>query len=223
MGDINRKGDTEVNVVNKITQAVLAVTSNGDDPVDLLRVGGTALTLGQKVMASSIPVVMSSDQSPIPVTQAPALLPNVFSVVAESTGQGTAETNRLLLRNPGGSGKTIQLSNAWLSNFHTVQSGVRFRFYSNPTVTAAGATLTIPRSNIGGVANSIATAHATPTTSAFGAKMIAVGVPSIENGGTVVFDLRFYTSILPGNDLLITAQAGGTNRQPSISLQWAEV
>lgn len=200
------------------------VTAQGNTPTDLLRVGGGVITLGQKAMAASVPVVMASDQSPIPVTQSPALLPNVFSVTTESPASGTTETARLLLRNPGGSGKVIQITNGWLSNFHTVTSSVRFRFYAAPTVTAAGAGLTIPRSNIGGSANSIATAHATPTVSAFGTLMFAVGVPSIENGGTVVFDLKFYTSILAGADLLITAAASsGTGRLPVISLQWAEV
>lgn len=190
--------------------------------VYLVDVNGNTL-IGQKASAASIPVVISSDQSAIPVTQAPAVLPNVFSVSTEASGQNTTETNRLLLRNPAGSGKTIQISNSWLSNFHTVQSGVRFRFYASPTVTAAGATTPIVGSNIGAGASTIATAHETPTTSSRGSRMISVGVPSIENAGTIIFDLKFYTSIFPGNDLLITAQAGGSNRVPVISIQWAEV
>lgn len=36
--------------------------------VNLTRVGGTAITEGQKVMASSLPVVIASDQSSVPIT-----------------------------------------------------------------------------------------------------------------------------------------------------------
>lgn len=45
-------------------------TLQGNPPwtVDVIRVGGSAVTLGQKLSASSIPVVLSSDQSAIPVT-----------------------------------------------------------------------------------------------------------------------------------------------------------
>lgn len=40
----------------------------GTSDVNILQVGGTAITLGQKTMAASLPVVIASDQSPIPVT-----------------------------------------------------------------------------------------------------------------------------------------------------------
>lgn len=50
-----------------------AITANGDSPTDLLRVGGGVITLGQKAMATSLPIVIASDQTPIPVTtQQPA-------------------------------------------------------------------------------------------------------------------------------------------------------
>lgn len=45
--------------------------------VNITQVGGTPLTLGQKVSASSIPVVIASDQSPIAVTGTISTSPNV--------------------------------------------------------------------------------------------------------------------------------------------------
>src|ERR1035437_6778993 len=52
---------TPVNVVQP-TGSLLNAT------VDLASVGGTALSLGQTTSALSLPVVLASDQSPIPVT-----------------------------------------------------------------------------------------------------------------------------------------------------------
>lgn len=40
-----------------------------DQEVDLVEVGGVAISLGQKAMAASLPVVLPSDQAAIPVTQ----------------------------------------------------------------------------------------------------------------------------------------------------------
>jgi hypothetical protein len=67
MADIARRGDLDVRVVNPTTQTGLAVTSNGDNPTDILRVGGASLSLGQKAMSASIPMVLASDQSAVPV------------------------------------------------------------------------------------------------------------------------------------------------------------
>jgi hypothetical protein len=51
----------------------LALTGSGtDQDVNLVSVSGTAITLGQKVMASSLPIVIASDQSAIPVTTTPS-------------------------------------------------------------------------------------------------------------------------------------------------------
>lgn len=50
----------------------IKVDSDGTTNVDLTKVSGTAISLGQKVMASSLPVVISSDQSAIPVSFTPS-------------------------------------------------------------------------------------------------------------------------------------------------------
>lgn len=44
------------------------LTPAGTQDVNLTEVGGAAVSLGQKTMADSIPAVISSDQSPIPIS-----------------------------------------------------------------------------------------------------------------------------------------------------------
>lgn len=51
-------------------------TASGEAKVDLTVVSGSAITLGQKTMANSFPVVISSDQTAVPV------------VIVDSTGSG---------------------------------------------------------------------------------------------------------------------------------------
>lgn len=46
----------------------LRVTATGTSDVNLTEVGGASITLGQNTMANSIPVVISSDQTALPVT-----------------------------------------------------------------------------------------------------------------------------------------------------------
>jgi hypothetical protein len=46
----------------------VVTTSGAEQNVNVNEYGGVATTLGQKVSASSIPVVLASDQSPVPVT-----------------------------------------------------------------------------------------------------------------------------------------------------------
>lgn len=50
------------NTIGGVTQ------SSGPWTMNLTQVGSTSVTLGQKLMAASVPVVISSDQSPVPVT-----------------------------------------------------------------------------------------------------------------------------------------------------------
>lgn len=45
-------------------------TSSGDpSEIDLVKVGGSSISLGQTTMSASFPVVLASDQSPVPVSQ----------------------------------------------------------------------------------------------------------------------------------------------------------
>jgi hypothetical protein len=66
-------GEAKVTVTEPLpagTNVIGAVTQSGGPwTQNLTQVGGSAISLGQKTMANSLPVVISSDQSAIPVSQ----------------------------------------------------------------------------------------------------------------------------------------------------------
>lgn len=82
---------TGSNVIGAVTQ------SGGPWTQNLTQVGGAAISLGQKTMAASLPVVLSSDQTAIPVTQSTS--PWVTSDLADGAGlsPGTAGTKSILI------------------------------------------------------------------------------------------------------------------------------
>lgn len=69
--------------------------------VNLAQVGGTAVSLGQKVMASSLPIVIASDQSAVPVSAASLPLPTGASTSAlQTTGNTSLASIDAKLTNP---------------------------------------------------------------------------------------------------------------------------
>lgn len=60
--------------IRALTSADVVTVDQGTTPWvnNITQIGGSAISLGQKVMASSIPVVIASDQSAIPVSQSGA-------------------------------------------------------------------------------------------------------------------------------------------------------
>jgi len=99
--------------------------------------GSTAPTVGQKAMASSVPVVMASNQSAIPVTQAGSS-EITFTVMSLNT---TLSNNKSLLSifNPVGSGVKIKLREFYIRNPQTsAVTGVAgdFRIYRFAKATA---------------------------------------------------------------------------------------
>jgi hypothetical protein len=91
--------------MNKIYVAILLVLlcssptfaqmlASGGAATNITQVGGTNLTLGQKAMTASIPVVIASDQSSLGVTVSGTLSSNVAQVGGNtvSTGNGTTGT-----------------------------------------------------------------------------------------------------------------------------------
>lgn len=70
---------------------IVSVTSSGggaDTDVNIAQVGGAVVSLGQKVMANSIPAVLASDQSAIPVTDNSGSL-TVDNPILSVVGGGT--------------------------------------------------------------------------------------------------------------------------------------
>lgn len=71
-------------------RSIRALTNTDVVKAQLQDNAGTAITLGQKVMASSIPVVLASDESTLPISAASLPLPTGASTLAEQQTQTTA-------------------------------------------------------------------------------------------------------------------------------------
>lgn len=72
---VDGSGNVNVNVINSTT----------DQNVNLTKVGGAAITEGQKTMSASLPVVIASDQSAVPISAASLPLPAGAATSANQT------------------------------------------------------------------------------------------------------------------------------------------
>lgn len=197
------------------------VDSNGAEEVNLKTSGGVEL-LGQQVSAASLPVVISSDQSTIPVSVVPPAGADVFSAVGERTGVGTSEVPVMLLKNPSGSGKVLSINQILLINRHTVSSLVIFRCYSSPTITANGTAISIPTLDIGSGNTTVAEAYQSPTISANGTLMMTTTASGRANANPNAMQFAGTLTLQPNTSILVTAIADGTNRVPVITMIWSE-
>lgn len=112
---VSQKIPTNI-AVNPSTNAMLVEISGGatDQDVNLISVSGSTITLGQKAMASSLPVVLASDQAAIPVTLTSTtitgtvaatqsgnwtsrIVGNAGATLDSTVGVGTAPTNQVVV------------------------------------------------------------------------------------------------------------------------------
>ena len=162
---------------------------------------------------SDIPVYANDDSN---LADAQKMFVTNFEVSAI----GTTEIPVALFRNPSGSGKAVKLFRLTMSNLHTVTSFIRVRAYGAPTVTADGTALTESCTFFGGSAP-VVESFSSPTVSANGSRIAQWVVPAFSNALIIPLDYMF---ILPANtQILLTAQADGTNRVLGGSIIWAEV
>lgn len=222
------------------------VDANGAVEVNLRTSAGAEL-LGQQVSAASLPVVISSNQTAVPISAASLPLPTgaatettlsaintklinpselavqnkTFSMNFEVSGVGTTEIPVALFRNPSGSGKTVRLIRLTISNLHqTANTFIRVRGYVAPTVTSDGTTAGGGCTHIGQAGPS-ALSFFSPTVSANGTRIGQWNVVSSANALVIPLDMLF---ILDANtQMLMTAQADGTNRIIAGALIWAEI
>ena len=144
----------------------------------------------------------------------------VFITNFEVSGIGTTEVPVALFRNPSGSGKLVKMYRLTMSNLHTVSSFIRVRAYGAPTVTSDGTGLTESCTFFGGSAASVES-FSSPTVSSNGTRLAQWVVPAFANALVIELD---YIIILPANtQILLTAQADGTNRVLGASIIWAEI
>jgi hypothetical protein len=109
----------------------LATSSAPGSPANITQWGGTATTLGQKVMASSLPVVVASDQSAIPILD-------------------DAEAAELAVTNTGVAGAAVTLTLPAIgSRFHYI-SLIQVARYAIAALAGGGAPLLVTTTNLPG-------------------------------------------------------------------------
>lgn len=131
---------------------------------------------------------------------------------------GATEEALILVRNPAGSTKILQLSEQL---FVSVDQGVNllFRMYRNPTVTVVGSTATVSNLYIGGgFPTGFGIMNIAPTVTSYGTLLAvfqARDVPYSDN-------LSSRIVIAPGQSVLITIESSGNNKRWAYNLSWTE-
>lgn len=172
----------------------------GGGDVNLIEVGGTALALGQGLMAASLPVVLASNQSALPVTAASLPLP---SGAATSVLQGTTNTSLSSIDT-----KTPALGQALAAaSTPVVLTAVQLTILSTP-VLAAGSNV-IGTANVGTDVVSSGT-YGGKTVGASAVQLIAASNPATK-GVLVKADDSNTGSVYVGLSSSVTADAGGAN------------
>lgn len=224
MADLNSKDSSLI-----VGIVGLDDTTRETNPVNSTALGGLHTNLrdglgseliGQKTMATSIPVVLPSD-----ATGGQAGLVNdgsLFSVAAVIVAAGAGVDNPLLLiTNPTGSGKSLFL---WRSRFGSTVTNVAmsFKIFSNPVITLTGTSVSATNRSIGGIGNPapIAVVTTLPTASALGALITALNVG--QNNNSIDMNEEFAIKLNPGNSLLVTGSPSSNNREATMTIVWQE-
>jgi hypothetical protein len=173
---------------------------------------GTNVLVGQTTMAASLPVVIATDQENTPV---------LFNTTFTKTAIGLTELMALLIKNPTASGKTVYLKALTVTNTHTVaNSWIRWRLYSNPTISANGTANAAVTARIGSGSTAVTTPFSTPTITANGTLFYDCSVLA---GSSIIYPFPNGSQILANNNLLITAIADAVGRVGNVTLAWTEL
>lgn len=143
----------------------------------------------------------------------------LFSASTNKT-VSTTELTFMLLKNPSGSGKFFTIKQFIANNIHTIaDSFVRFRIYSDPTLSADGTALSEPTLDVGSGKTATGTAFLTPTVSANGTLLFDI---SASQGRGTPFDFPDGFQLQENHNLLITIISDGANRVGAATLVWEE-
>lgn len=213
-------------VVDLNTYNKLSVNPDGSISERLLDSSGTSITVGQKAMIASVPVVIASDQvSAIPQVEYISRFTKNNQVYGFSSTIAAAvagvDNPICFIRNPSGSGKVLYL---YLVHAGTLIANVGFSFHitANPTATANGTIQTPTSLNIGGGAGASSMLVTTlPTITAVGSILATIDVG--QNSSAIKFGDGFSIAINPNNSLLFTANPSSNNRNVDFTIQWAEL
>lgn len=123
--------------INTFYGTMPASTNRGNLPISLDEVNGTALTLGQTTMASSIPVVLASNQI---VTTASSVSPATYVASINGLAPGTTATDVFTLA--GSATKTIRISRVEVNGIQTTAGQVAVVLLKRSSTNTAGTSTT---------------------------------------------------------------------------------
>jgi hypothetical protein len=134
------------------------------------------------------------------------------------TVSGSSEVDFCLLRNPTGSGTSMELH--ILQYTYSKGSGLALlKTYLGPTITSNGTSITPNKMKLDGTSSSIALWTYSPTISARGTLRRVLGASSV-GSTTVEYDLGLI--IPPNYSMLFTVVPAANNADHSLYLDWAE-
>jgi hypothetical protein len=212
MGDLDfYQSATPSVIVDDVTGSRLKPESDGSLPNDLTKVGGTAITLGQKLASASLPVVLSSDSAgtltanqglpntvpnawPIKLTDGTntaSVDPASFSLVTTDFIHYFTELGRSFLGQDYATGIANNATRDILIITGTKSMHVRFSLstlggnytlFEAPTTTANGTSITIVnRNRVFSATTSLATMFFSPTVTATGTQLVLLWLGSSGN------------------------------------------
>jgi hypothetical protein len=130
------------------------------------------------------------------------------------------EQNFLLLKNPSGSGKTVNIYR-FIAGVDEGQTGksTAVAFYRNPTISSNGTAIAIRPVAVGYATSAVAQIYKAPTISNRNQRLLTTTY-----GTNLLYDTGadFHLQIAPGENLLITLDPTATNQEHFVSLIFFE-
>jgi hypothetical protein len=114
------QGSDPVSIYNETSGNQMAVNADGSISADIKKINGVTISLGQATKSASLPVVIASDQVPIPVTTEGAK--NTYSAAFIGLVPAAATTDLFTIQ--GSSTKTIRITSLRFTVSTTAGSGI---------------------------------------------------------------------------------------------------
>jgi hypothetical protein len=196
--------------------------------------GSTTPTVGQKVSASSSPVVLSSDQPAIQINaNSRTYVGRYGASIARLAGSAAAQ-NISTIENPAASGKTLYIRKIKISSSCTAAAIVNFQCrLHRTTATPTGGTTQTAQKRATADATPVGIVRSGPTATAAAGTIWAAAGPSFQNNPTVyASEIAAWDSegreeddisLVAGEGLLLDAEANDVDFNFTVSYVWGEV
>ncbi len=217
----------------QINGAVVVTAATGVQRVGIADSANTAILLGQKVMASSMPVVLASDQSTINVAP---VTPSIATYTATITALATAALATDVFTVTGSATKLVKIRRFVISGSQTTAGSVRFVTLKRSTANTVGTSTNptaVPHDSNNAAATATINAYtANPTTGALVGNLVTKNVIVETAAATTDFQGWDYSQdeavqpvILRGIAQVFAINLGGVTVAGSslnISVVWTE-